>query len=701
MPKAFQTPRHWHLASLSSISQSEYPASKLIYSYSNVINGFCASLTDSELESMKASPGFLHSIHNSPVKFDTTHSTDFLGLTAVSSPAWESSNYGEGMIIGVVDTGAWPESDSYGDHGMGPAPARWKGQCHFNNGSLCNNKLVGARVFNNSLIVANINGHGTHTSSTAAGSFVDRASYFGYARGTAKGTSPKAHVAVYKALFGEYSSPCDAVAAIDQAVADGVDVLSISFGYDHIPLHEDPIAVATFAAVQRNVFVATSAGNAGTDLGALHNGIPWVLTVAAGTIDRRFRARLKIGNGFSVSGSSLYPGTHSTNESPVVFMGDCANATEELIRGKVLVCQGFNQLLSLNNSGAIGGVFVANVTESLLEELIQILLPAIFITTEDGKNVENYLRNHPAAKGSLEFGLTSFDLSPAPTLASYSSRGPSHSCPFVLKPDIVGPGSLILAAWPSNIKPKENGPSSLHTGFNLLSGTSMSCPHLAGVAALIKKAHPEWSPAAIRSAMMTTADSLDLSNQPIKDAGKSERTSTAFGIGAGHVNPNKALDPGLVYDAGAIDYVNLLCGMNFTAKQIRAITRSSTTNLCSAPTLDLNYPSFIALFSVNYSSSSSPNEVLEFTRTVTNVGKGTTSYRPTLTPLEGLSVKVVPNKLEFSSEGQKLQFKLTIENNHPVKKKPFVSSGYLRWTEDGGDHIVQSVIYQCRLIYPI
>ncbi|CAL1410733.1 unnamed protein product [Linum trigynum] len=192
--------------------------------------------------------------------------------------------------------------------------------------------------------------------------------------------------------------------------------------------------------------------------------------------------------------------------------------------------------------------------------------------------------------------------------------------------------------------------------------------------------------------MMTTADSLDLSNQPIKDAGKSERTSTAFGIGAGHVNPNKALDPGLVYDAGAIDYVNLLCGMNFTAKQIRAITRSSTTNLCSAPTLDLNYPSFIALFSVNYSSSSSPNEVLEFTRTVTNVGKGTTSYRATLTPLEGLFVKVVPNKLEFSSEGQKLQFKLTIENNHPVKKKPFVSSGYLRWTEDGGDHIVQSPV---------
>ncbi|CAI0449490.1 unnamed protein product [Linum tenue] len=570
MPKAFQTPRHWHLASLSSISQSEYPASKLIYSYSNVINGFCASLTDSELESMKASPVFLHSIHNSPVKFDTTHSTDFLGLTAVSSPAWESSNYGEGMIIGVVDTGAWPESDSCGDHGMGPAPARWKGQCHFNNGSLCNNKLVGARVFNNSLIVANISmlcsdsprdcdGHGTHTSSTAAGSFVDRASYFGYARGTAKGTAPKAHVAVYKALFGEYSSPCDAVAAIDQAVADGVDVLSISFGYDHIPLHEDPIAVATFAAVQRNVFVATSAGNAGTDLGALHNGIPWVLTVAAGTIDRRFRARLKIGNGFSVFGSSLYPGTTPPTNP------------------------------RLNNSGAVGGVFVTNVTESLLEELIQISVPAIFITTEDGQNVENYLRSHPAAKGSLELGLTSFDLSPAPTLASYSSRGPSHSCPLVLKPDIVGPGSLILAAWPSNIKPNENSPNSLHTEFNLLSGTSMSCPHLAGVGALIKKAHPEWSPAAIRSAMMTTADSLDLSNRPIKDAGKSERTSTAFVIGAGHVNPNKALDPGLVYDAGAIDYVNLLCGMNFTAKQIRAITRSSTTNLCSAPTLDLNY----------------------------------------------------------------------------------------------------------------
>ncbi|CAN0922327.1 Subtilisin-like protease SBT3 [Linum grandiflorum] len=200
----------------------------------------------------------------------------------------------------------------------------------------------------------------------------------------------------------------------------------------------------------------------------------------------------------------------------------------------------------------------------------------------------------------------------------------------------------------------------------------MSCPHLAGVGALVKKAHPDWSPAAIRSAMMTTADATDLSGQP----------TTGLAIGAGQVNPNKALDPGLVYDVNTTDYVNLLCALNFTAEQIQAITSSSSSS-CKSPSLDLNYPSFVAFFDAN--SSHSRNQVMEFS------DEGMTSYEAALTPLEGLHVSVIPGKLEFKAKGEKLSFKLVVESVG-VKKKSYVSSGYLKWIEHGGHHVVQSPI---------
>ncbi|CAN1191941.1 Subtilisin-like protease SBT3 [Linum perenne] len=711
MPKAFSTQQHWHSATLDSVSLTT-SSSNLIYSYTHVIDGFSATLSPSELESLQTSPGFLYSIKDLPVKHDTTHSTQFLGLTD-STGAWKSSNYGEGMIIGVVDTGVWPESQSYSDHGMPPVPTRWKGACETGtqfNTSLCNNKLIGARAFNKGLIARNISiamnsardteGHGTHTSSTAAGSFVEGASYFGYAPGTLKGVAPKAHVAMYKALFDEGAFASDIIAAIDQAIGDGVDVMSMSLGLDGVALYEDPIALATFAAVEKNVFVATSAGNSGPFLQSLHNGIPWVLTVAAGTIDREFEAEVILGNGNSVFGSSLYPGNYSADIAPIVFMGDCLNATKirGMTSGKIVICQEKNstlrqQLENVKNSSAIGGIFIANISPSDLEFLIQSPFQAIFMTLKDGERLKKYVKSNALPKASLNFQVTNLKARPAPAVTSYSSRGPSPSCPTVLKPDIMGPGSLILASWPSNVEATEVKSKPFYTDFNLLSGTSMSCPHLAGVGALIKKAHPEWSPAAIRSAMMTTADVTDLSGQPIQDLGKDNSTATGLAIGAGQVNPNKAMDPGLVYDLNSTDYVNLLCALNFSAKQIQAITRSSTNN-CDTPSMDLNYPSFIAIFDANYTNSSQPNQVMEFPRTLTNVGEGMTSYVASFTPLEGINMSVIPGKLEFKSKGEKLRFKLVIESDHTVavKKKSYLSSGYLKWIEDRGNHVVQSPI---------
>ncbi|CAI0436398.1 unnamed protein product, partial [Linum tenue] len=483
--------------------------------------------------------------------------------------------------------------------------------------------------------------------------------------------------------------PCSAIRTLP--TADGVDVLSLSFGFDNVSIHQDPVALATFAAAERNVFVAASAGNAGAGPKSLHNGIPWVLTVAAGTMDRQFQGRVELGNGsVSVSGSSLHPRSNAaTPAAPVIYIADCAEATRELVRGKILFCrQGrrlSDPLFSLKDSKAVGGVFIINDTtsSSWLEFLLKISFrePAIFVTPGEGQKLGKYVKSHPEAR--LRFGITSFDLRPAPTVTTFSSRGPSPSFPSVMKPDIMGPGSFILAAWPNS----NNAAADHRSDFNLLSGTSMSCPHLAGVAALIKKAHPDWSPAAVRSAMMTTADTVDLSGRPIQDASPKKGPATGFAMGAGQVNPSKALNPGLVYDLNSADYVRLLCAMNLTAAQIRAITRSVVDNSCSSSSLDLNYPSFVAFFSRS-------SEVLELRRTLTNVGQEMATYSAAVTPMDGLQVRVVPQHLVFKGNGDKLSFKLVIQSVIlKKKKKKFQKSGYLKWVEDGGGkHIVQSPI---------
>ncbi|KAH7523643.1 hypothetical protein FEM48_Zijuj06G0033700 [Ziziphus jujuba var. spinosa] len=713
MPKAFTDHHSWYLSTLSNVRlatkanpETQYPSSKLIYSYTHALNGFSASLLPEELEALKASPGYISSVRDMPVKLDTTHSPKFLGLNS-NAGLWPISNYGEDVIIGVVDTGIWPESQSFNDNGFSEIPSRWKGKCEGGtqfNSSLCNKKLVGARFFNKALI-ANPNvtiainstrdtdGHGTHTSSTAAGNHVDGASYFGYAPGTATGVAPRARVAMYKAIWEEGSTSSDVIAAIDQAIDDGVDVLSLSFGLDDLPFHQDPIAIATFAALSKNVFVSASAGNRGPLFGTLHNGTPWVLTVAAGTVDREFQGVVKLETGVSLTGSSLYPGRDSASaQLPIVFLDACNNSKIlKQVGNKIVVCQDRNDSLNdqfenVGDANVAGGIFITNNTD--LELFLQSSFPAIFLNPKDGEVIVNYIKSKPDPKASLAFSFTSLGAKPAPRATSYTSRGPSPSCPAVLKPDILAPGSLILASWPENVTAAEVNGRKLYSKFNILSGTSMACPHAAGVAALLKSAHPEWSPAAIRSAIMTTSDSTDNTNSPIKDIGLDNDPANPLTMGAGHVNPNKALTPGLVYDAGIEDYINLLCALNYSENQIKVITNSFPFN-CSTPSLDLNYPSFIAFFNAN---DSNPNAktTQEFRRTVTNVGEGEATYVASVTPFNELVVSVAPDKLVFKEKNEKLSFKLSIEG--PRLMKEVIAFGFLTWVDEKSKQQVKSPI---------
>ncbi|KAI7743215.1 hypothetical protein M8C21_019736 [Ambrosia artemisiifolia] len=718
MPTVFSSHHSWFSATLESITTTTITStivtsSRLVYSYTSAINGFTAILSPYELEQVKNMPGYLYMNKDTTVELDTTHSTQFLGLNAQSG-AWPVGSYGEDVIIGVVDTGVWPESESFNDAGMSSVPDRWKGECEDGdefNSSLCNKKLIGARYFNKGLLsnrrnltlamnsARDTDGHGTHTSSTAAGGYVKHASYFGYGTGTAIGVAPNARVAVYKAVWEEGVFVSDILAAIDQAINDGVDVLSLSLGQDGIPLHQDPIAIATFAAVEKGIFVSASAGNNGPYLGSLHNGTPWVLTVAASTMDREFTGMLTLGNGVSVTGFALYPANSSSTHGPIYFVGACENDLDaSQIEEKIVVCLDKNDTLgeqyyNVQGTNVLGAIFITNDTD--VEFFMQSTYPVLLLDPESGKKVTDYMRklNNGEAKASMKFHGTRLGTKPAPRVASYSARGPSNSCPVVLKPDITAPGSLILAAWPDSVslatlkKDVGTGTELLYSKFNLLSGTSMSCPHASGVAALLKAAHPNWTPSAIRSAMMTTSDILDNTLQPIQDIGDYNNPATPLAMGSGHVAPNRALKPGLVYNVNTQDYVNLLCGLNYTNIQIQAITRSSTIN-CSNPSLDLNYPSFIAYFDGN--NSKSAKVIHEFKRTVTYVGIGRSTFTAKLTGIGRLNVSVSPQKLSFQSLNEKKSYKLRIEGSRLMENE--VVFGFLSWIDNKGKFVVRSPI---------
>ena len=719
MPRAFDDHFQWYDSSLKSVSDS----AQMLYSYNTVVHGFSTRLTVEEAKLIEKQEGILAVIPEVKYELHTTRTPEFLGLGKSVSFFPESEKVG-GVIVGVLDTGVWPELESFNDAGLGPVPPSWKGECEVGknfNSSNCNRKLIGARYFSRGYEAAfgaidesqesksprDDDGHGTHTSTTAAGSPATGASLFGFAAGTARGMAAEARVATYKVCWLGGCFGSDILAAIDKAVEDGVDVLSLSLGGSSPDYYRDNVAIGAFSAAAQGVFVSCSAGNSGPSSGSLSNVAPWITTVGAGTLDRDFPTYVTLGNGKKFIGESLYSGKPlSESLIPIVYASEASNSSSgslcltstlnpAKVAGKIVVCdRGGNSRIQkgvvVKDAGGVG-MILANTDTYGEEQLADAhLLPTAAVGQKAGDAIKNYISSDANPTATISSSTTRLGVKPSPVVAAFSSRGPNFLTPQILKPDLIAPGVNILAGWIGGATPAGSDSDKPHVPFNIISGTSMSCPHISGLAALLKAAHPDWSPAAIRSALMTTAYSTYKNGEAIQDISKG-LPSTPFGIGAGHVNPMAALDPGLVYDTTTNDYFAFLCALNYTSLEIKVITKKDFT--CSGNKYrleDLNYPSFAVPLetpSIRGDENAAPTTI-KYTRTLTNKGTPST-YKATVTS-KSPSVKIVvePQTLSFAEANEQKSYTVTfIASPMPSGTESFAR---LEWSD--GKHIVGSPI---------
>nr|AGN03879.1 senescence-associated subtilisin protease [Triticum aestivum] len=702
------------------------PRPRLLYTYARAATGVAARLTEAQAAHVAAQPGVLAVHRDQARQLHTTHTPEFLHLNSAAGvlPAASGSGAVSDVVVGVLDTGIYPLNRSsfkpVGD-GLGPPPSSFSGGCvsaaKFNASAFCNSKLIGAKFFykgyeeglghpiNETLeskSPLDTEGHGTHTASTAAGSPVDGAGFYQYARGRAVGMAPTARIAAYKICWKSGCFDSDILAAFDEAVGDGVNVISLSVGSTYAAdFYEDSIAIGAFGAVKKGIVVSASAGNSGPGEYTASNIAPWILTVGASTVDREFPADAVLGDGSVYGGVSLYAGDPlNSTKLPLVYAADCGSRLcligeldKDKVAGKIVLCErGVNARVekgaAVGKAGGIG-MILANTEESG-EELIADphLIPSTMVGQKFGDKIRHYVKTDPSPTATIVFHGTVIGKSPsAPRVASFSSRGPNSRAPEILKPDVTAPGVNILADWTGEASPTDLDIDPRRVPFNIISGTSMSCPHVSGLAALLRQAHPDWSPTVVKSALMTTAYNMDNSGEIIKDLATGTE-STPFVRGAGHVDPISALNPGLVYDADTADYIGFLCALGYTPAQIAVFTRDGSVADCSkkpARSGDLNYPAFAAVFS-SYKDS------VTYHRVVRNVGSDASAvYEAKVESPAGVDAKVTPAKLVFDEEHRSLAYEITLAvSGNPVIVDAKYSFGSVTWSD--GKHNVTSPI---------
>ncbi|KAL5557827.1 hypothetical protein UlMin_034038 [Ulmus minor] len=680
----------------------------LVHTYKHGFSGFAARLSSEEAHSIAQKPGVISVFADPTLQLHTTHSWDFLkyqtSLKIDSSPT--NSSYD--TIIGILDTGIWPESESFNDNGMGSIPDRWKGTCmtgyNFNS-SNCNKKLIGAKFYKDEdestteQTARDSIGHGTHVASTAAGSTVNSASYYGLAEGTAKGGSPNSRIAMYRVCSEQGCRGSTILAAFDDAIADGVDVMSLSLGapaFAQPDLDSDPIAIGAFHAVEKGITVVCSAGNDGPSSTTVSNSVPWILTVAASTIDRDFESDIVLGGNKVIKGGGINFSTLQKSPTyPLIYgksakkkdaddtsASNCEDDTldEAAVKGKIVLCKNdddnsrYNKRDTVKSLGGVGIIIVDDQSRTVAENYGP--FPTTVITQNDVPDILSYINSTSNPVATILPTVTVTDYKPAPAVAYFSSRGPSLTSPNILKPDISAPGVDILAAW------IDNDTNDIPTGkkpipYNVISGTSMACPHVSGLAATVKAQYPTWSPSAIRSAIMTTATQTNNLKAPITT--QSGSAATPYDFGAGEITLGGPLQPGLVYETTIIDYLNFLCYSGYDSTKIKGISTTAPSNFTcpenstSERVSNINYPS-IAIS--KFDGKTSKN----ISRTVTYVGgNGRGVFTSVVEAPSDLNVQVIPEKLQFTEDNQKLSYQVVFSSAASLSKPNVFGS--ITWTD--------------------
>ncbi|OCG76540.1 S8 family serine peptidase [Microbacterium sediminis] len=691
--------------------------------YQVTANGFAAELTAEQVATLRADKTVLGVFPDEIRTVDAVPSTEFLGLGSAdgSGGVWEATGgvetAGEGIVVGVVDTGIAPENPSFAGEKLKKQKQTPAGEPYTTGTEIVfpkadggefrstivtgeewdkhdySTKIIGAQWFGEGfeavtdddyLSPRDGDGHGSHTASTAAGNFGVDATVSGVDFGAITGVAPAAKIAAYKACWNgpdpsttddDGCALSDLTAAIDTAVRDGVDVINYSIGGGSATTVLSPEDISFYNAAAAGVFVAVSAGNSGPGAATADHASPWYTTVAASTIPT-WEGTVELGDGFTAPGVTVSVPDGQTVTGDVVYAGDIPAAgaaasdaalcllgsvDDAAAAGKIVICdRGSNARVEKSQevaeSGGIGAI-LTNVApgESLDNDFHSV--PTVHVAAEYRAAIVAYSRDAAAPVATLHSDNITDVVTPTPQVAGFSSRGPMNAeTNDVIKPDVSAPGVAILAAT-------TNGSKEAPT-WGILSGTSMASPHVAGLGALYLGEHPTMAPADIKSALMTTAyDTVNGDGSPNTDP---------FAQGAGHVDPTKMFEPSLVYSSGPIDWAGYLQGLGLANFGL--------------PEEDLVAPSDLNLASIGIGSLSAPETI---TRTITATEAGT--YTATA-EVPGIDVTVEPSTVTLA-DGESATFTVTFAKaDAPAEQW---TTGFLTWT--GGTNDVRSPI----AVYPV
>jgi len=544
------------------------------YVYDVILNGFSVELTPSEAALLATLPGVIRVEPREMRQLLTDRGPQWIGAAAAwgAAPDCAGGNCGEGIVVGIVDTGINMDHPSFADIGgdgynhTNPR-GQFYGWCNpahpdYDPALTCNDKLIGVYSYPGSgNDPEDEEGHGSHTASTAAGNRLNSivldaptvALTFDIS-----GVAPHANIIAYDACDID-GCPTDVlIEALQQAATDQVDALNYSIsGSGQSPwVASDEQAFLDLRSA--GAFVSASAGNSGPGASTVAHGSPWVTTTAASTHDRALvNAVVNLTTDQGTQLAAIY-GRSVTSALPVasiVYAGDYGNALCEtgiwggsVFAGQIVVCdRGVNarvEKAEVVQAAGGGGMILANAASNGDEEIGDAYaIPGVHITYDEGVALKAWLNNGDTGhRGAIQGTVQDTEANNGDVMAAFSSRGPNSQVPDLIKPDMTAPGVDILAAVASL------GQTAPEIAF--YSGTSMSSPHMTGAGALMMRAKsPAWSVAEIQSALMTTAV---YDNTVRKEDGVTP--TSPFDRGAGRVNIANALNAGLLLNITEAQY---------------------------------------------------------------------------------------------------------------------------------------------------